>query len=478
MGALKNKLVTSVIWTMSGRFLSLFVQLIVTILISRLLTPYEYGIIGLLNVFIAIATIILESGFGIALIQKGNFSRLEASSVFYFNVIVAFVLYLLLYFLSPYIANFYGIPELTFYARIVFIIIPINSFAIIQNVLLQKEMNFKKIAMASCISAILSGIVGVYMAFAGFGIDALVWQLLTLNTFRSIFLILAKRWKPLFSMSIDCLKPLFAFGVNLMLSSLIIVVFNNIYTLIIGKVYTTNDVGKYNQAKRYEELSSNTITEVILNVSFPALVQFKDNIDMLKQGYRKIISMTVFIVAPAMLLLILLSDDLFILLLTDKWSGMIPYLKILCIYGMMFPLHQINNNILKVLKEGRAIFYLEIFRRVLMIVAIVCTIRISLEALLMGQIVSTLLIIIVNMFFTGRLIKYSLRTQILDIIPYYVAAILSGIITFILTTSISNVYVKLIAIIGIMVLCYLIICRILKLIALKEMFTIIKSKIK
>ena len=179
-----------------------------------------------------------------------------------------------------------------------------------------------------------------------------------------------------------------------------------------------------------------------------------------------------------MLLLILLSDDLFILLLTDKWSGMIPYLKILCIYGMMFPLHQINNNILKVLKEGRAIFYLEIFRRVLMIVAIVCTIRISLEALLMGQIVSTLLIIIVNMFFTGRLIKYSLRTQILDIIPYYVAAILSGIITFILTTSISNVYVKLIAIIGIMVLCYLIICRILKLIALKEMFTIIKSKIK
>ena len=442
MGSSKGLFVKNVLWESIGRFSSLIIQFLVTLLMARKLAPSDFGIIGLLNVFILVGRILLDSGFSQALIQKKDATSVDLSSVFYFNLFIGVVLYALLYVLSPYIALFYNEPLLTKYARILFLVIPINSLGLIQNVIIQKKLEFKKSTCATVLAAFISGLAGIIAMYNNWGIMALVLQLVLMHVLTTLLFILQERWYPLMRFSFASIKKLFSFSVNLLFTSLLTVLFNNVFTVIIGKFYSFREVGFYNQAKKFEDVSSSALTEVILKVSFPTLVNYKDDLALLKMVYMKIIVMTIFILSPMMCWLICVAKPLFIFLLTENWLPAVPYFTLLCLYGITFPLHQININVFKVLGDSRKILWIELFRRFVLIISIVITIQWSIKAMLIGQIVAMFIVIIVNMRSAGKLIGYSLFQQIIDVIPYYVIAFFSAVLAcFVIKDGYSDVVV-------------------------------------
>lgn len=429
MRSSKRLFVNNVLWESIGRFSSLIIQFLVTLLMARKLAPSDFGIIGLLNVFVLLGRILLDSGFSQALIQKKEASNIDLSSVFYFNLFIGCFLYVLLYILSPYIAFFYGEPSLTRYARILFLVIPINSLGLIQNVIIQKKLEFKKSTYASVSGALISGVAGVIAVYHDWGVMALVLQLMLMHILTTLLFVVQERWLPMMKFSLTSIKSLFSFSVNLLFTSLLTVLFNNIFTVIIGKFYSFKEVGFYNQAKKFEDVSSAALTEVILKVSFPTLVNYKDNLLSLKETYKKIIVMTIFVLVPLMCWLICVAESLFIFLLTEKWLPAVPYFTLLCVYGLTFPLHQININIFKVLGNSKKILWIELLRRFILIISIIVTIQISIKAMLIGQIIAMFIVIILNMKFAGKLIGYSLFRQIMDVLPYYIIAIFAAILS-------------------------------------------------
>lgn len=475
--SLKTQFLSGVAWTSISRFGSLGIQFLVTIILARLLNPEDFGVIALLTVFIAIAQILLDSGFGDALIQRESNSTLEYSSVFYLNILIGIVCYLILFIGSPLLDSFYNIKSLHIYARILFLVIPINALGLIQRVQLRQSLSFKKLSIIEIVAAIISGIVGISLAFLGFGIYSLIGQLLTINIFRTLLTILINRWCPTLEFSIDALRPLFRFGINLTLSGLLTVFFNNIHTILIGKYYCPKSVGYYNQAKQYEQLSSNTITDIVLNVSYPTLVKLKDESNRLREVYKKIIEAVVFLVVPLMCILFIISDDLLVLLLSEKWLPASIFFKILCLYGITFPLHQINGNILKVKGKSKTYLNIELIRRVLLIISIVVTLHISIEAMLYGQIIAMSVIILISMYYSGRLIDYKLFNQIKDIIPYYIAGIIASVISVYFYQFLSFIpVIKIIVMSLIYVAFYITLCKILVADALNTVLTLLKSR--
>lgn len=424
MSSIKGQLISGTIWQSLGFFSELGIQFVVTIIIARILSPGDYGLIGLLTIFTAISTTITDSGFGAALIRKKDAVDLDYSSVFYLNFFIGITLYVVLYFLSPTIAEFYKVPELTKIARLVFLVIPINSIGLIQYTQLNKKMEFKKYAVISIISSVISGVIGVSLAKSGFNVYSLVFQILSFNTAKTILLVVFNKWIPGLTFSVNSIKNIIGFSVNLMSSNLIIVFFNNLYTILIGKYYSASQVGFYNQAKKFEEICGTSITSIILNVTYPALSKCQDDLPTLKRGYIKIIQLAIAIMAPLMLGLIGISNDLFELVLTKKWLPAVPYFEILCVYGLTIPLHQVNYNIFKVFGKSKMILRIEILRRLFLLLVIYYTLNISIEAMLWGQVLSVFLIIILAMYYSGKLIGYSMKDQIGDVYIYYIFAAL------------------------------------------------------
>ena len=432
MSEIKRKVLSGVVWESTGQFLSLGIQFIVTILIARVLMPEDFGIVGLLTVFTAVSSILLDSGFSQALIQKKDANNVDFSSVFYTNLLVGILLYFILFHASYNIAIFYDTPELTKYARIVFLIIPITSLGLVQNVIIQKNMEFRKTATASFGAALFSGLIGIWLAYSGYGIIALVMQQVSMYFIRTLMYILQMRWKPNLIFSFQAIKSLFSFSINLMFHSLINTIFKNIYTLIIGKYFSTTEVGYYNQASKFEEVSASTVTGIVVKVSFPALVQIKDDVNKVRLACQSITSMTFFFICPLMVLLICIGSPLFSLLLTEKWLPAVPYFRLLCLYGLTLPVIQISYNIYKLYKKGKLLVMLDSSRHALFLISIFITIKYGVSVLLVGQFVVMFIMSFVNMYFSGKLINYTVKNQIIHAIPYYLLSVFSGIILWVI----------------------------------------------
>ena len=473
MSVVKQKVISGTIWESAGQYLSLGIQFVVTIIIARILTPSDFGVVGLLTVFTAISMILLNSGFSQALIQKKDANDVDFSSVFYVNLAVGLVLYFVLYYASYYIAVFYNIPELTKYARITFLIIPISSLGLVQNVIIQKRMEFKKTAFASLCAALISGFVGIWMVYSGHGIMALVIQQVSMFSIRTLMYILQMRWKPKFIFSIRAIKSLFSFSMNLMFHSLINTLFRNIYTLIIGKYFSIAKVGYYNQASKFEQIAASTLTDVVVKVSMPALVQIKDDIDKVRLAYKKITSMTFFIICPLMILLICIAEPLFVLLLTEKWLPAVPYFQLLCLYGLTRPFIQISYNIYKLYRQGRMLVMIDSARHALFLISIFITIRYGISALLIGQFVVMFIMSFVNMYFSGKLINYTVRSQITHAFPYYALSVVSGAVPWLLPYMKTDI-LTLIVYIPVFVLIYLVGAFVFKLNVLTELKPIVE----
>lgn len=415
--SLKNRTVNGVIWSAIDRFSALGIQMICSLIIAHLLTPTDFGILGMIAVFSAIGMVIVDSGFGSALIRRNDTTEVDYSSVFYFNILFAIVCYIILYFLSPLIAQFYNIEELTPICRITFLVIPINALGLIQNTRLVKHINFKSIAIVSLLSAIISGAIGIALAYQLRNVWALVIQNIAMYGFRTLLLWCIGRWKPLLSFSLASIKSMWSYSMNLLGFGLISCITQNLYPLIIGKLYNASQLGYYSQADRLQKLPATSLTEVIQRVCFPVLSEIKNDIDRMHQAYRRIIMVTFFIVFPLMMLLIGIADELIVLLMGNQWQPSVVYFKILCIVGALYPLHSINLNILNVVGKSNLSFNLEIVRKAILVTFIIIFAHFDIIVFIWMQVIYGLIVLFLNLYFCGREIKYNVTTQIKDIFP-------------------------------------------------------------
>ncbi|NMH89333.1 lipopolysaccharide biosynthesis protein [Flavivirga algicola] len=438
--SLKRKTVDGVLWSGLEKFTTLFIQLISTLIIARVISPVDFGLIGMLAVFMAVAQIILDSGFGQALIRKKDATNRDYSSVFYLNIVLGIILYTIFYFSSPFIAYFFNEPDLELISKIAFIIIPINALGLIQFTILNKDLNFKKLSKVAILSAFISGVLGVTIAFYCMNVWALVAQSIFFYFLRTVFLWVFSSWRPIRKFSIDSIKEMYSFSLNLLLTGLIGSIFNNLYSVVIGKVYSPIDLGYFSQADRFQKIPSTSITGVIQSVTFPILSKVQNQDQRLRKGYLKIIGVAFFIIAPIMMFLMIISESLFDILLTSKWHTASIYFKYFCIIGALYPLSSINLNILNIKGKGKLILKLEIFRKLLLCLILAVTFQISMMALMYGSVLYSICQLILNSYFSGKQISLSLKRQLLNLSPIVIAVLPAIGITIILNMFSNDIH--------------------------------------
>lgn len=417
--SLKNRFVNGVIWGIIEKFSSLLVGFVITIVLARILTPEDYGLVNMIYIFTVIGTVLQDAGFGQALIQRKKLSESDFSSVFYINVVMGVFIYGILYVCAPFIADFYNQPALTSISRVSFLVIPITSVGVVQFCLLTKELKVKQLTYVSILSLMLSGIISICLVLNEYGIWTLVYQSLSYQFFRTIFLWFFSNWRPSLSFNISFIKSIWNFSMNLLSVFTLVAVFQNVYTILIGKLYNVKDVGYYNQAFRLQSLASSTLTSSIERVFFPALSTLQDNPEALKNIYKRIMLTTMYIYLPIMMCLALVGHNLFLVLFSAKWLPSVPLFYILCIAVSFSPLNTINAGVIKAKGEGKIYKRLMFANYAIMSVFIAITYSFGLKILLIGYAASALIQSLITMFVCGRRISYNLREQIKDLCPVF-----------------------------------------------------------
>lgn len=447
------------------------VRFVIGIMLARLLFPEQFGLIGMLTIFMAVAQSFLDSGFGAALIQKREATPIDTCSIFYFNIIVGLVGAGLLCLVAPWIAAFYNQPILTPLTRALSLTIVINSFGMIQNTILTKQINFKTQAKVSLIASVLSGIIGITLAAAGFGVWSLVVQQISCTFVGTVLLWLLVDWRPTLTFSIKSLQEMFGFASRLLASGLLNEIFNNIYLLVIGKLFSAPDLGFFTRAKALEEIPSQTLSGMVGRVSFPVFSVIQDDPDRLKRGLKKELTFLVMVNFPMMIGLVVVARPLVLVLLTEKWAESIAYLQLLCFLGLLFPLHVINLNILRSLGRSDLFLRLEIIKKVLIIINIAVTWRWGISAMIYGMIVMSIISYYLNSYYTGLLVGYPSREQLRDFISYLIMAVLMGLAVYAAGfLPFPNDWSMLLGQSTLGIVIYLCFCRVFRLIAFMEIW--------
>lgn len=444
MSKLRSKTIQALFWSSIERFSVQGVQFIIGIVLARILMPSDYGLIGMIAIFMSISQTLIDSGFSQALIQKLDTDEKDYNTVFYFNFLMAIMVYAILFFLAEPISLFYNNPILEKITKIIGLNVIFSSLSIVQIAKLSKELKFKLQTKASLTSVIISGVVGVYLAYVGWGVWALVVQVLLKSAINTFLLFVFTRWVPQLIFSKNSFKVLFSFGSKLLFSGLLNAVFNNIYLIVIGKIYNAKELGFYTRANQFQQLPSETITVIIQRVSFPVLSSIQNQHTKLEHYYKKIIRYTAFIIFPLMIGLAVISAPLVSVVLTDKWNKAAPFLQLLCFIGMMYPIHAINLNILKVKGRSDLFLRLEIYKKILIIITIVITFSFGVKIMIIGQLVCSLVSLYLNTYYTKKLINYSFFSQLKDLFPVLLSALVMGIIVFSSIYYIQSNIIKLI----------------------------------
>lgn len=425
--SLKQKTVSGVIWSALDSMSGLVVQLICSLVIARMLTPEDFGVVGIITVFSAIGLILIDGGFGQALIRKQDATITDYSSVFYFNILLSGVVYLILYTISPFIEDFYKINGLCNISRVLFLIIPINAFGLIQNTLLTKEINFKTLCKISIISAIISGVVGIIIAYKYRTVWALVVQSLVMYSCRSLFLWIFSNWRPILKFSIHSISSMFSYSINLLLTSLLGTIVNNICPLVVGKIYSPTQLGYFSQADKLQKLPSSTITTIIQRVTFPVLVNVQHDDKRLISSYERLLSVTVFFVFPIMIALVINADNIFLSLLGEKWMTSAYYFQILCFAGMFYPVHSLSLNLINIKGNSKLLFKLEALRRSIFVIIILISMNFNISFFVWMQVVYSVLVVFINLYFSGRQVRESFNNQLLSFMPELLLSTLMGL---------------------------------------------------
>ncbi|MFQ6794605.1 lipopolysaccharide biosynthesis protein [Thomasclavelia sp.] len=425
-----NKIISNLIWKFSERMLAQIVTFIVSIVLARLLSPSEYGTIALVMVFISIADVFANAGFGNALIQKLNVDNVDYSSVLYFSIFLSFIIYILLFILAPHIADLYNNESLTMILRVLGLRVPIAAFNSIQQAYVSKNMLFKRFFFSTLFGTILSGFVGCIMAYKGFGIWALVAQYLTNTVVDTTVLWFTVKWRPNLVFSFKRVTALFSFGWKLLLSSLIDTGYQQLRSLVIGGKYSSSDLAYYNRGQQYPQLVVTNVNTSISSVLFPAISQNQENLEIVRNMTRKAIKTSSYIMWPLMFGLAVISKPLISWMLTDKWLPCVPYLQIACFTYGFWPIHTANLEALKAIGRSDLFLKLEIIKKIIGIVLLVISMNYGVMAIALSMIVSTLLSSFINAFPNSKILRYSYMDQIRDLLPSLLLSLLMAIIIY------------------------------------------------
>lgn len=476
MSSLKDKTVKGVIWSAVDRFSAQGIQFVFSILIARLLVPEDYGVVAMLGIFMAVSQTFIDSGFGAALIRKVDRTEEDFSTVFYFNIIVATVFYFVLFFAAPAIANFYNTPLLESITKVVALNLIISSLSGIHNAKLSIAIDFKSRAKISIVSTILTGTVGLWMAYNGYGVWALVVQNLFSSAIRTVLLWVIVKWYPKLVFSWKSFKELFSFGSKLLASALLDTLYNNIYTLVIGKVFSPTTLGVYSKANALAKFPSSNITSVLQSVTFPVLSTIQNEEDRLADAYKRFLKIAAFVVFPLMIGLSAVADPFIRLVLTDKWEGAIYLLQIMCFWMMWYPIHAINLNILQV--KGRSDYFLklEIIKKIQGVIVLCVTVPMGIVAMCYGSLISSIISLVWNTHYTKKLIGYGFFAQMKDLLPIIVHALVMGLIVAIVVHFMPTLWLKLIVGVLTGIIYYIAGAYVMKFPEMDEIFIVLKIK--
>lgn len=478
MSTLKDKTVKGVIWSSIDRFTTKGISFVFSMLIARMLLPSDYGVIAMLGIFMAISSCFIDSGFGTALIRKKDRTETDFCTVFYFNIVVSCFFYVLLWLASPYIARFYDMPLLESVTKVWGLNLIVNAFGGIQNAKLSIAIDFKSRAKISVITTLFTGIVGLWLAYRGYGVWALVYQGLASAVLNVILLWSIVRWRPQLIFSWKSFKELFSFGSKLLASGLLDTIYNNVYTLVIGKFYSASALGVYSRADSLAQFPSSNITGVLQSVTFPVLSTIQDEEERLANAYRRFLRLSAFIIFPLMLGLSAVADPFIRLVLTDKWEGAIYLLQILCFALMWYPIHAINLNLLQV--KGRSDYFLklEIGKKILGVCVLCITIPLGLVAMCYGHVFFYVFCLGLNTYYTKKIIGYGFADQMRDLAHILIHTLVMFALVWLVVQWLPSLWLQLIVGIFVGMAYYLIGAYLMKFDELKELLLLLKRKKK
>lgn len=429
---LKQMVLSSLFWKLMERSGVQGVQFLVQIVLARILFPEDYGLIAIVTIFILLANVFIESSFNTALIQKKGADELDFSSVFYLNLAISILLYVILFFSAPYIALFYNEPQLILVIKVLSLTLLFGSLYSVQNAFVAKKMLFKNLFLSSFGAIITSGIVGISGAYLGWGLWALVAQQLTYKIMVTSILWFTVRWRPRLLFSFIRIKRLFSFGWKILLSALLITISQNIIGLIIGKISNPAMLGFYNRGKQFPELFVHNINGSIQSVLFPALASEQDNPERVKGLLRRSLITSSFVVFPMMVLLFSIAEPLIILLLTDKWLPAVPFLQIFCVIYALMPIHTVNLQAINALGKSDIYLKLEIIKKTLEFIVLLITIEYGIYAIVLGQLLISVIATFINAYPTAKLLNYGFREQLVDIVKNLLLALVMGGVLFLI----------------------------------------------
>lgn len=412
-----TNVITNFFWRFLERCGAQGVTFIVSIVLARLLDPTVYGTVALVTIFTTIVQVFVDSGMGNALIQKKDADDLDFSSVFYFNMAMCSVLYLIMFFAAPFIASFYRMPELTAIVRVLSFVVVISGVKNVQQAYVSRHLMFKRFFFSTLGGTIGAAVIGIAMAYLGFGVWALVAQMLFNAAVDTTILWITVKWRPKKMFSFQRLKSLFSYGWKLLASSLIDTVYNDLRQLIIGKKYSSGDLAYYNQGKKFPQLIVTNINTSIDSVLLPTMSKAQDDMAAVRSMTRRAIKTSTFLMMPAMIGLAVCAEPLVQLILTEKWLPCVLFLRIFCITYAFYPIHTANLNAIKAMGRSDLFLKLEIIKKTVGIIAILITMWISVQAMAYSFLVTTILNQIINSWPNKKLLNYSYLEQVKDMMP-------------------------------------------------------------
>ena len=426
--SLKKQTFSGLIWTFTDTIFLKGSSFVAQLVLARLLGPKEFGLIGMIAVFVAIGASLVDSGLSSSLIRTKDADDKDFCTVFFTNLTISILVYIIVFIAAPFIAKFYDQSILVPIIRTYCLSFIVSSFSAIQIAIVIKNMQFKKFMLLNIPGTIIGIITGIVLGYMGFGVWSIVWMYLSTQISQSIMLWIFSKWKPSLNFSVERLNFHFHFGYKLMLSGLLNTTFDNIYNVVIGKFYPVQTLGYYERAYLFNQYPVATITGIVDKVTYPMLANIQDQKERISLVYKKILQIAFFITAPLMLGAAAIAKPLFLLVLGEQWLPAVPFFQILCIGSIFYPIHVFNINVLKVYGRSDLFLKLEILKKLVIIFSVAVAFRFGIYGLVWSSVFTSFIALIINTHYSSPMINYSIKAQLLDMLPTFSIAFVTGLI--------------------------------------------------
>jgi len=425
---LKTKMLKTLTWVSIDKFGQQLAQLFIGIILARLLTPHDYKLIGVLMIFIALSSVMIDGGFGQALIRKQDATPTDFSTIFYLNLSISVLLYIILFFSAPLIANFFSEPELVKISRVLFLTILFYAIYFVQYVVLNKKLDFRTLALINISSVVISGALGIVLAFNGYGVWALVWQQIVSQLIRAILFPILVHWRPIRHFSFQVIKDFWNFSIHMLGSTSLNVIFNHIYTILLGRFYPLQ-VGYYVQANKLNETVNAASQQILLSGTYPLLVQIQDDTERLTRIFRKLTKSVSLLVFPLTIVLIAIAKPFILVLIHEQWLSSVILFQLLLAASIFGPLYSLNISMLNARGESKKTLRIEFIKKTLILISLVLCFQYGINSMLIGLIIATYLSYFISIVYIRKVLALKLRSQFSDLLPNLLLSILIGGVT-------------------------------------------------